>query len=146
MSRRRHRGVPVQDVHHCFEISSRNMCRLYNTAAMAAESATATAAVPAAVRGRGRLPAPPIQPAIQPAPAALAIQPAPPIQPAIHGRADPASVQPIPLAKTARTLTIPTIAKYTFKHLHTQAFHGKKILKSGCTIRCRSRVLRQQCV
>jgi hypothetical protein len=61
----------------------------------------------------------------------------------IHGRAHPASVQPLPLAKTARTLTIPTIAKYAFKHLHTQAFLGKKILKSGCTIRCRSRVLRQ---
>lgn len=142
MSRRRHRGVPVQDVHHCFEISSSNMCRLYNSAAMAAESATATAAVPAAVRGRRRLCGAGCVDLL------LAIQPAifGPIDPAIQVRTDPASVQPIPLAKTANTLTIPTIAKYAFKHLHTQAFHGKKILKSGSTIRCRSRVLRQQCV
>ena len=64
----------------------------------------------------------------------------------IHGRAHPASVHPLPVAQSARTLTIPTIAKYSFKNLDTQAFLGKKILKSGCTIKCRSRVLRQQCV
>jgi hypothetical protein len=35
-------------VHHCFEISSHNMCMLYNTAAMAAAEATeATALVTA---------------------------------------------------------------------------------------------------
>ena len=37
------------DVHHCFEISSDNMCRLYNTAAMAAAEATEATAVVAAV-------------------------------------------------------------------------------------------------
>ena len=39
----------VLDVHHCFEISSNNMCRLYNTAAMAAAEATEATAVVAAV-------------------------------------------------------------------------------------------------
>ena len=39
----------VLDVHHCFEISSDNMCRLYNTAAMAAAEATEATAVMAAV-------------------------------------------------------------------------------------------------
>ena len=39
----------VLDVHHCFEISSDNMCRLYNTAAMAAAEATEATAVVAAV-------------------------------------------------------------------------------------------------
>jgi hypothetical protein len=45
----------VQDVHHCLEISSHNMCRLYNTAGIASAAATATAALPAAVRSRRRL-------------------------------------------------------------------------------------------
>ena len=45
----------MQDVHHCFEISSPNMCRLYNTASMAAAAATPTAAMPTAVRSRRRL-------------------------------------------------------------------------------------------
>jgi hypothetical protein len=37
----------------------------------------------------------------------------------ISSSAHPASVQPVLLAKTARTLTIPTIPKYVFKYLHT---------------------------
>ena len=45
----------VQDVHHCFEISSHTMCRLCNTAGMSSAAATATAALPAAVRSRRRL-------------------------------------------------------------------------------------------
>ena len=47
----------VQDVQHCFEISSHTMCRLYNTAGIssAAATATATAALPAAVPSRRRL-------------------------------------------------------------------------------------------
>jgi len=49
------RCVLVQDVHHCLEISSSDMCRLYNTASTAAAAATATAAVPAAGRSRRSL-------------------------------------------------------------------------------------------
>ncbi len=48
----------MQDVQHCFEISSHTMSRLYNTAGIssAAATATATAALPAAVRSPRRLP------------------------------------------------------------------------------------------
>ncbi len=40
----------VQDVHHCFEITSHNMCRLYNTAAMAAAETIGATALVASVR------------------------------------------------------------------------------------------------